>query len=83
MSRRPNENSTDSRPSKRSRTETTNGTSTEASAPVDGEEFKILQNYRDVNNDLSKDRAEVARNGDVTIAVDRLRVIDNLFGKLA
>ncbi|CUS22071.1 LAQU0S04e07558g1_1 [Lachancea quebecensis] len=45
-------------------------------------EFEILQGYRDVDKDVSKDRVEVARNGDIAIALDRLKAIDTLFDRM-
>lgn len=46
-----------------------------------GVEFEILQGYRDFDHEVNKDRVSIARNGDITIAVDRLKVVDKLFDK--
>ncbi|SCU81967.1 LADA_0C02146g1_1 [Lachancea dasiensis] len=41
--------------------------------------FEILTGYRDLDQKSSKDRVEVARNGDVGLVIDRLKLADRLF----
>ncbi|CAR24191.1 Smc5-Smc6 complex subunit NSE4 [Lachancea thermotolerans CBS 6340] len=68
--------------SKRRRTEVPQAEAEQASALEEDLEFEILQGYRDVDKDVSKDRVEVARNGDIAIALDRLKAIDTLFDRM-
>lgn len=68
--------------SKRRRTEVPQADAEQASALEEDLEFEILQGYRDVDKDVSKDRVEVARNGDIAIALDRLKAIDTLFDRM-
>ncbi|SCV04275.1 LANO_0G09208g1_1 [Lachancea nothofagi CBS 11611] len=81
--------SSDQRPSKRIKTENGDREAMPQS-PQDGvdslvehSEFEILQGYREVDKNVSKDRVEIARNGGKSIALDRLKAVDNLFNKAA
>ena len=47
------------------------------------EEFEILQGYRKFEEDIVKGRVQVARTGDITIAVQKLETVDDLFSKVA
>ncbi|CAI4037801.1 hypothetical protein SMKI_04G1350 [Saccharomyces mikatae IFO 1815] len=45
-------------------------------------EFKVLQGYRDLESDMHKGRAHVARTGDIGVAMDNLDAVDSLFNKV-
>lgn len=53
----------------------------EVAADTTDIEFEILQGYRDFEDDVLRDRAAVARSGDIEVAMQRLDEINTLFNK--
>lgn len=56
-----------------------NNTEVDEPQPFEDLEFQILQGYREFDNEVNKDRVAVARTGDISVAVERLRAVDGLF----
>ncbi|CAI1898446.1 hypothetical protein SEUBUCD646_0D01420 [Saccharomyces eubayanus] len=45
-------------------------------------EFKVLQGYRDLEGEIHKGRAQVARTGDIGVAMNNLDTVDTLFNQV-